>query len=77
MKIVDVCAFYGPRSGGVRTYVDRKLEAAQAHGHEVVVIAPGECDGVETRTFGGRVRWLRAPRFPLEGSAFWASSAEL
>jgi len=27
MKIVDVCAFYAPKGGGVRTYVDQKLIA--------------------------------------------------
>jgi alpha-1,6-mannosyltransferase len=40
MKIVDVCAFYAPKGGGVRTYIDRKLKAGAALGHEVVVIAP-------------------------------------
>ena len=25
MKIVEVCAFYAPQGGGVRTYVERKL----------------------------------------------------
>lgn len=68
MKIVDVCAFYAPRSGGVRTYVDRKLEAAARQGHEMVVIAPGECDHDEPRDGGGRVRWLRSPRFPLDAN---------
>lgn len=66
MKIVDVCAFYASRGGGVRTYVDRKLAAAGALGHELVVVAPGDRDGEERREQGGRVRWLRNPRFPLD-----------
>ena len=41
MKIVDVCAFYAPKGGGVRTYIDRKLAAAPSFGHELTVIAPG------------------------------------
>ena len=66
MKIVDVCAFYAPHGGGVRTYVDRKLAAAATFGHELVVVAPGERDAEERREQGGRVRWLRNPRFPLD-----------
>jgi alpha-1,6-mannosyltransferase len=32
MRIVDVCAFYTPEGGGVRTYVERKLAAAPRAG---------------------------------------------
>ena len=42
MRIADVCAFYTPAGGGVRTYVDAKLRAAARFGHEMIVIAPGE-----------------------------------
>ena len=38
MRIVDVCAFYSPSGGGVRTYVDAKLRAAARFGHELVVL---------------------------------------
>lgn len=65
MKIVDVCAFYAPKGGGVRTYVDQKLLAAAAMGHDCVVIAPGREDRDERRA-GGRIRWLRSPGFPLD-----------
>jgi len=41
VKIVDVAEFYAERGGGVRTYVNQKLAAAAAAGHEAVVIAPG------------------------------------
>ena len=68
MKIVDVCAFYTPSGGGVRTYVDRKLIAFAERGHEVVVVAPGERDGEERRGPGARIRWVRSPRFPLDRS---------
>ena len=49
MRIVDVCAFYTPAGGGVRTYVDAKLRAAARFGHEMIVIAPGErrCDVIQ------------------------------
>src|SRR6185312_8904173 len=42
MRIADVCAFYTPAGGGVRTYVEAKLKAAPRFGHEMIVIAPGE-----------------------------------
>jgi len=66
MKLVDVCAFYAPKGGGVRTYVDRKLKAGAAMGHEVVVIAPGEEDGVEERGPNARIVWLKSTLFPLD-----------
>ena len=66
MKLVDVCAFYAPKGGGVRTYVDRKLKAGAALGHEVVVIAPGERDHVEERGPNARIVWLKSTVFPLD-----------
>jgi alpha-1,6-mannosyltransferase len=42
MRIIDVCAFYTPLGGGVRTYVESKFRAAPSLGHEQIVIAPGE-----------------------------------
>ena len=66
MKLVDVCAFYAPKGGGVRTYVDRKLKAGAALGHEVVVIAPGEEDRVEERGARARIVWLKSTVFPLD-----------
>ena len=65
MRIVDVCAFYTPQGGGVRTYVNRKLAAAPAAGHELVVLAPGRENRVEERADGGRIEWIASPRFPL------------
>jgi alpha-1,6-mannosyltransferase len=66
VKIVDVCAFYAPRGGGVRTYIDRKLAAAPACGHQLTVIAPGLRDGIERRGPGASIRWIAAPAFPLD-----------
>lgn len=66
MKIVDVSAFYAPQGGGVRTYVERKLRAAERFGHELTVIAPGEEDRIDARGTNARVRWLAAPAFPLD-----------
>jgi len=66
MRIVDVCAFYTPLGGGVKTYVDRKLRAVQSYGHELVVIAPGEADGWTEVAPGARLRMIAGPAFPLD-----------
>lgn len=66
MKIVDVCAFYTPTGGGVRTYIDRKLAAGPAMGHAVTVIAPGAESRIEVRGPGARIVWLANPIFPLD-----------
>lgn len=66
MKIVDVCAFYAPQGGGVRTYVEQKLVAGPAFGHEIVIVAPGDSDRTEPRGPGARIEWIAAPRFPLD-----------
>jgi alpha-1,6-mannosyltransferase len=66
MRIVDVCAFYTPAGGGVRTYVERKLKAAPAAGHELIVLAPGRENRIEERGPGARIEWLASPRFPLD-----------
>ena len=66
MKIVDVAAFYSPEGGGVKTYIDRKLKAGPAAGHEIVIIAPGPDNRVEERGPDARIIFLDQPRFPLD-----------
>ena len=66
MRIVDVCAFYSPRGGGVRTYVERKLAAARPGVEEVIVVAPGKRTGVARETPAGRILTIEAPAFPLD-----------
>jgi alpha-1,6-mannosyltransferase len=72
MRIVDVAEFYSPTGGGVRTYIDRKFEAAAQLGHEFFVIAPGPEDRFEPRSSGG-VIWVRSPRLPFDANyyMFW------
>ena len=41
MRIVDVCAFYTPKGGGVRTYVEQKLRIGPELGHDITILAPG------------------------------------
>lgn len=72
MRVVDVAEFYSPTGGGVRTYIDRKFEAAAQLGHELFVIAPGPRDGFEPRAAGGVIQ-VRAPRLPFDANyhMFW------
>lgn len=63
MRIADVAEFYAEAGGGVKTYVDAKLQIGAALGHQVSVIAPGREDRVEERN-GGRVFWVRSPPVP-------------
>jgi alpha-1,6-mannosyltransferase len=65
MRIVDVCAFYAPSGGGVKTYVERKLRAGAMAGHEVIILAPSDSDQV-VEAGGGRIVMLPARRFPLD-----------
>ena len=75
MKIVDVSEFYSPTGGGVRTYVDKKFEAAARHGHSLTVIAPGMKNQVEARA-GGKLVWVEAPQLPFDRNyrMFWRAA---
>ena len=66
MKIVDVCAFYSERGGGVRTYIERKLAAGPRLGHEIVILAPGRESRIEYRSEQARIVYIPAPKFPLD-----------
>ncbi|MCA0359205.1 MAG: glycosyltransferase [Proteobacteria bacterium] len=72
MRLVDVAEFYSPTGGGVRTYIDRKLQAAEQLGHELFVIAPGPRDSFEQRGAGGVIQ-VRSPRLPFDANyhMFW------
>ena len=66
MRIVDVCAFYSPFGGGVRTYVEAKLRTAARFGHEMVVVAPGRRDDVVRRGPGAWLVTVPSPRLPVD-----------
>ena len=66
MRIVDVCAFYTPRGGGVRTYIDRKLQAAGRMGQELIALVPGESDSMVQVAPNAWIRSLATPTFPLD-----------
>lgn len=66
LRIVDVCAFYSPQGGGVKTYVERKLAAARPGREEVIILAPGARDEIVWQGPGGRIQTIKAPLFPLD-----------
>ncbi|MDR9418901.1 glycosyltransferase [Gracilimonas sp.] len=65
MKIVDVAEFYTDQGGGVKTYINQKLQYGSEMGHDIVIVAPGEDWGEEER-HGGRVIWVKGPRLPVD-----------
>ncbi len=65
MKIIDIAEFYADEGGGVKTYINQKLQAGARLGHEVVVVAPGAKAGEQER-FGGRVIWVPGPALPVD-----------
>ena len=66
MRIVDVCAFYSPSGGGVRTYIDAKLRSASRLGHEIVVLAPAESAEVVEVAPGALLAGIPAPAMPFD-----------
>ena len=66
MRIVDVCAFYSPSGGGVRTYVDAKLRSASLLGHQIVVLAPAENAEVVEVAPGALLAGVPAPTMPFD-----------
>ena len=72
MKIVDVCEFYSPTGGGVRRYINQKLEFAPRFGHDLTIIAPGTENRRET-VKGGTIIWVKSPQLPFDPNyrMFW------
>ncbi len=66
MKIVDVCAFYSPHGGGVRTYIEQKLRIGPELGHEIVILAPGDEHAVIEHGPRARIVTIPSPRLPLD-----------
>ena len=76
MRIVDVCAFYAPRGGGVKTYIEHKLREGPARGHEIIIIAPGREDRIERRGPLARIIWMQSPKFPLDRNYHYFADRE-
>ena len=66
MRIVDVCAFYTPAGGGVRTYVEAKRRTAPKFGHEMIVVAPGERQEMIRRGPGAVLVTIPSPQLAVD-----------
>ncbi len=75
MRIADICEFYSENGGGVKTYIDQKLDAAARLGQSVSIIAPGPEDRREQRA-GGEVVWVKSPTLAPDPRyhIFWRSA---
>ncbi|MBV7256761.1 glycosyltransferase [Pacificimonas sp. WHA3] len=75
MRIADICEFYSPEGGGVKTYVHARWKAAAARGHQISIIAPSAHDRV-TKVEGGALVEVKAPRHPIDPRyhIFWGTA---
>jgi alpha-1,6-mannosyltransferase len=67
VRIAQVANFYGPRSGGLRTAVDRLGAEYCAAGHEVYLVVPGPEAAVDRLATGVIRVTLPSVRIPLTG----------
>lgn len=67
MKSVHLTSAWHPQSGGVRTFYLAMLEAAEALGHQMRLIVPGERDCIEPFGKLGKIYHLRAPHASFAG----------
>ena len=65
-RIVQVANFYGPRSGGIKTTMNRLGQGYSQAGHESVLVVPGQRDSDEM-TSAGRLITLASPELPKSG----------
>lgn len=70
LRIVDVCGFYSPRGGGIRTYVDQKLKLAGRLGVDVSILAPGAKDAIREISPAARIVTVKSPHFMLDRNYF-------
>ncbi len=75
MKIVDVCAFFTPHGGGVKTYVEQKLAIGPQLGHDITILAPGDSHAVIEKGPNARIVTIPGPRFPLDRN-YWYFDGE-
>lgn len=67
MRVVQVANFYGPRSGGLRTAVDRLGAEYTAAGHEVYLVVPGPAAAQERLPSGVTRIAMPARQIPFTG----------
>lgn len=65
MRIVQLANFYGPRSGGLRVFVDEVGRRYGDAGHDRILVVPGVRDADESTPAGRRIS-LRSPVLPSD-----------
>ena len=70
MRLVDVSAFYTPHGGGVKTYVEQKMQLGPELGAEIVILAPGDRHEVIERGPKARIVTIPSPRLPVDKN-YW------
>lgn len=70
MRLVDVCAFYTPHGGGVKTYVEQKMAIGPELGGEIVILAPGDRYEVIERGPRARIVTIPSPRLIVD-KRYW------
>jgi alpha-1,6-mannosyltransferase len=65
MKIIDVAEFYSEQGGGVRSYINQKLEYCGKNGIDLTIVAPSNENRLEKR-LGGTVCWVKAWQIPVD-----------
>ena len=76
MRIVDVCAFYTPHGGGVKTYVEQKMRIGPELGHDITILAPGDRHAVIERGPHARIITIPGPRFLLDRKYWYFGDEE-
>ncbi len=67
MRVVQVANFYGPRSGGLRTAIDRLGAEYCSAGHEVYLVVPGARPSRTVLATGVVRITVAAPQIPMTG----------
>lgn len=70
MHLVDVCAFYTPHGGGVKTYVEQKLKLGPKLGARITVLAPGDDHAVIPYGPDAQIVTIPAPRLIVDKN-YW------
>lgn len=65
MKLIDVAEFYSDHGGGVKTYIEQKLDVCRVLGVDATIVAPGSEDRREQRS-NGTVIWVKSPPIPFD-----------
>lgn len=70
MHLVDICAFYTPHGGGVKTYIEQKLRIGPELGARITVLAPGDDHAVIPYGPDAQIVTIPSPRLAVDKN-YW------